>query len=182
MSAVRLVLVGGLPGTGKSTLAEELRRKTGWVLLRSDVIRNERISPPTHALTEGGCGAGRYTVELRAQVYSELLRRSDHLLQRGESVILDASWSQEPQRRRAREVAKRTGADLIEVRCDAPRNVTENRIRIRAERGGDPSEATPDIARSMAREAEPWPEATRVDTAGSVEEAFTSVVKAVGPL
>ena len=39
---VRLVVVGGLPGTGKSTLAEALGEVLGWPVLRSDEIRKEQ--------------------------------------------------------------------------------------------------------------------------------------------
>ena len=42
MRELRLVAIGGLPGTGKSTLAEALGNELGFVVLRSDEVRKER--------------------------------------------------------------------------------------------------------------------------------------------
>ena len=88
------MLVGGLPGTGKSTLATGLAADTGWSLLRSDEIRRElqpavRSSMPRHA---SGPGTGRYSPEAVGSVYEELLVRARRLLEQGDPVILDASW------------------------------------------------------------------------------------------
>ena len=57
-----VVLVGGLPGTGKSTLAAGLAAETGWPLIRSDEIRRQQSEGPD-----------RYAPESRAAVYEELL-------------------------------------------------------------------------------------------------------------
>ena len=76
-----LLLVGGLPGTGKSTLAAGLADETGWVLVRSDEVRQQRPLVPD-----------RYAPEAVAAVYDELLRTAREHLEQGESVILDASW------------------------------------------------------------------------------------------
>ena len=82
-----LVLVGGLPGTGKSTLAAGLADETGWVLARSDEVRQQRPLEPD-----------RYAPEPVAAVYDELLRTAREHLEEGESVILDASWVSAEQR------------------------------------------------------------------------------------
>ena len=39
--AIRVVLVGGLPGTGKTTLAQGLAEKAGLSVMRSDLVRKE---------------------------------------------------------------------------------------------------------------------------------------------
>ena len=86
-----LVLVGGLPGTGKSTLAAGLADETGWVLVRSDEVRQQRPLDPD-----------RYAPEAVAAVYDELLRTAREHLEQGESVILDASWVSAEQRAQGR--------------------------------------------------------------------------------
>lgn len=177
--AVRLVLVGGLPGTGKSTLAGELQRITGWRLLRSDTVRQELAG--STALPGGGeFGAGRYAPEVTAAVYAELCRRSAPLLAGGYSVILDATWSSRDQREVARSVADAAHAAFVALRCEAPQELAAERIVTRLRQGHDPSEATPAVARSLALAADAWPEATAVDTSGDVQRAAGAALQSAG--
>ncbi len=90
-----LVLVGGLPGTGKSTLATGLAEETGWTLVRSDEVRRQ-----------GPMGPDRYAPDALATVYEELLQVAQNRLEQGDSVILDASWISAAQRARAAQVAR----------------------------------------------------------------------------
>jgi uncharacterized protein len=181
VGTVRLVLVGGLPGTGKSTLARELQRKTGSALVRSDLIRKGLSGNELEAGTPAGFATGRYAPGMSAQVYSGMIRTADTLLRSGQCVIMDASWSETAFRRQARALADQTHVDVIELRCEAPADVAEARIRVRIDEGRDPSEATPDIARAMARVFQPWPEAHRIETSGSVEDATRASIEAIGP-
>ena len=112
-----LVLVGGLPGSGKSTLAAGLGATNGWPVLRSDDIRWEMgrtagdERPPGYLME-------RYSPARTAEVYEELLERATYLLERGESVILDASWIDGHRRDEAGRVADRTSSNLVEFCCD----------------------------------------------------------------
>jgi aminoglycoside phosphotransferase family enzyme/predicted kinase len=177
---VRLVLIGGLPGTGKSTVAAALADATGWSVLRSDEVRKDlaglghtiaAIAPP---------GEGLYRPEMTDAVYVELLERARTALELGESVILDASWSAGRHRQAAREVAETTSSDLVEICCLAPAEVVEQRIRRRLAAGGDPSDATPAVAGAMAERFEPWPTATAVDTAGALDSSVGQALDAPG--
>ncbi len=94
---VRLVLVGGTPGTGKSTLARALADRTGMVVLSSDEVRDD-VDPADGDGAPSGVGEGRYAPEHKARVYEELRRRAEELLGHGESVVLDASWSDADER------------------------------------------------------------------------------------
>jgi predicted kinase len=100
------------------------------------------------------------------------------LLELGEPVILDASWSAAEWREKARAVARATSSDLLELRCDAPVGVTRERLAARARAGLDASDATSEIAARMASTATPWPTATTVDTSAGREDALTAAVAA----
>jgi uncharacterized protein len=181
---VKLVLVGGLPGCGKSTLAAGIAAATGLKLLRSDALRQGVSQPAAEAITiAGGISGyceGRYHPTVTAIVYEELLRRAEHSLRLGESVVLDASWIAAPWREAARSVADRTSSDLIELRCHANPDDAAARIARRLSEHVDLSEATPEVGVAMARTMDPWPSATVIDT--SISEPKEAVSQALGAL
>lgn len=150
---VRLVAVGGLPGTGKSTLAAGIADRLGAVLLRTDEVR-QRID------TRGP----RYGPEAVTATYRQMLSEAVDLLGLGESVVLDATWSDPGLRSEARTVAASTSSVLDEFQCTLPPEIAAERIRRRIRSGHDPSEATPAVAEAMAARFAPWPEATEVST------------------
>lgn len=103
--APRLIAVGGLSGTGKSTLAAALAPQIGAVPgavhLRSDVERKrlagiaetERLPPEA------------YTAAASAEVYRILLVRAHAALAAGHSVVVDAVFARESERDAIAEVA-----------------------------------------------------------------------------
>jgi aminoglycoside phosphotransferase family enzyme/predicted kinase len=173
---VRLVLIGGLPGTGKTTLAGHLAEAAdGWVLLRSDVVRKELAGLPTDAPAPSelaGLGTGIYAPSATDAVYAELLRRAGHALAHGETVLLDASWSATTQRAAAARLASAASADLVELCCVTSTAVAAARIARRAAAGSDASDATSmAVHTAMAAHTDPWPTATIVDTDAPPAEA-----------
>jgi aminoglycoside phosphotransferase family enzyme/predicted kinase len=177
---VRLVLVGGLPGTGKSTVARALGDRQGWSVLRSDEVRKEAAGLLPTDRTGAGFGEGIYDTESTDAVYRDLLERAGRRLARGECVVVDASWTAERHRASARAVAEEHAADLVELRCVAPSSITEQRMVERARAGRDASDATPEIARRLAQTADPWPGSMAIDTSGSVEATVESTLEALG--
>ena len=165
---VRLVLVGGLPGTGKSTVAAAVAEELPATLLRSDEVRQEGATDEARPQGPAPYREGQYAPDAVAAVYRTVLERAEIALGLGETVVLDASWSTSRWREEAHAVAARTCSDLVELRCTAPPAVAAERMRHRASLGADPSEATPAIAAAMAADADPWPEAHLVDTTGAV--------------
>ncbi|WP_305091453.1 AAA family ATPase [Prescottella sp. R16] len=168
--AVRLALVGGLPATGKSTVARALADHTGAALLSSDTIRRELFTDRRHTDPTPGYRAGRYSPDATDRVYRTLLDRARHHLRQGTSVVLDASFTDARHRHHATDLAAHTHTDLIALRCTAPPDVTtqrlHRRLRVRAAGGDHDSEATVDIARAMTAHTTPWPDATDLDTTG----------------
>jgi predicted kinase len=95
---VRLIVIGGLPGTGKTTLADALHEEVGWPVLQSDVIRKELAGlDPLHP-APSSFGTGLYTPAMIDQTYEEMCARAQQPLGMGETVILDASFSIESRR------------------------------------------------------------------------------------
>ncbi len=179
---VRLVLVGGLPGCGKTTLATGLGAATGWTVLRSDEFRAQIGEPPVESSRIGTTAyrEGRYRPEVTATVYGELLRVAERCLGLGQSVVLDASWADDSWRGAARSLADRTCSDLAEFRCEAPPHLAASRIARRLAEHSDVSEATPEIGRTMSRAFDPWPLATVVDTGAlAPDEAVALAVDAL---
>src|ERR1019366_3249110 len=162
-AAVTLVMIGGLPGTGKSTLSAAVAGPLGFTVLSSDRIRKELagISPDEHH--PAAYGTGLYTQSWTGRTYRETLNRASALLRLGESVIIDASWNSAELRAGVAAAAQSTAADLVQLRCTAPRTVTTQRLENRA----GASDADPCIAARMAAEEAPWTPAITTDTASA---------------
>lgn len=178
---VRLVVVGGPPGTGKSTLAAGLGTAYGWPVLRSDVVRKELAGLPATERAAAPLDTGLYTPERTGATYSTLLDRAGDRLARGESVVLDASWSDAARRAEARRLAEAWSADLVELCCHAPPEVASDRVARRAFSGRDASDATVEVARAMEARFDPWPSAERVSTAGPKDDALREASRWLGP-
>ncbi|MCJ0891998.1 AAA family ATPase [Rhodococcus sp. ARC_M12] len=163
-SAVTVTLVGGLPGTGKSTMAAALAERTGAVVLSSDVVRKESAGFDPQSPHPSPVGCGLYTAEKTAGAYAELMHRAREQVTTGRSVIIDASWNDEHTREQARRLAADTHSDLVELECRAPRCTALERIATRP-RGA--SDASTSVYDAMARSRCPWPSATVIDTAGT---------------
>lgn len=177
---VRMVLVGGPVGTGKSTLATQLAERHDLVLLRTDEIRKDIAGVGHDTSMAAAPGQGPYRPERVAAVYAEAVRRAGRLMALGESVVLDASWSDAGERAAARAAAHAAGARTVELCCHAPEDVAEARVTERMRRGGAVSDADIAVARSMRRAFAPWPEAHVVDTTGAVDDARAAASAMLG--
>ena len=172
---IRLVVVGGAPGVGKTTVADRLGAVTGWPVLHSDMVRSDVVAPAPFGST---LDAGRYRPAARHAVYRRLLDEAGRHLELGASVIVDASWSEPDHRRAASVAAERHEADLVELWCRCDPALAAERVASRPVAGG--SEATPEVARAIAGRFAPWPTAGVVDTSGSGDGAVDDAVRLVG--
>jgi uncharacterized protein len=181
--AVTLVAVGGLPGTGKSALADAVAGRLGLTVLSSDRIRKELAGLPAEASARAPYGHGIYTAEWTERTYGELLRRAALLLAHGESVVADASFASARQRADAAATAAEASADLVQLRCAASGELAARRISTRT---GGVSDADPGIARDMAAVMAPWPDAMVIDTesggiAGTPDDFVQQALEAIRP-
>ncbi|HRW38224.1 MAG: AAA family ATPase [Acidimicrobiales bacterium] len=163
---VRLVVVGGAPGTGKSTTAGALADELGAALLRSDEVRRRDD------------GRGYQPAEVR-RTYDEVLAEARRLLGLGEHVVLDATYRSAEERAAVRRLAADAAADLTELRCVLDPHEAARRVARRIEAGGDASDATPEVALALAADFDPWPEAVELDTACAPDEVLAAARRAV---
>lgn len=174
---VRLILVGGLPGTGKSTIAEALSGRYGWPVVRSDLIRRQLAGDTER--TPAAPGRGIYRPQWTGATYSTLLDRAADHLTAGRSVLLDATWADPIHRAAAARLARRTAADLIPLDCQTTPELALERLAGRPPGGRDTSGADADIYHYVAEHTAPWPEATRLDTDRPLAETLDQAVRAV---
>jgi uncharacterized protein len=176
---VRMVLVGGLPASGKSTLAAKLADRLGWVLIRSDEVRKELAGLAHDTPAAAAPDEGLYRPELVESAYREMLRRARLALERGLSVILDATWREKRTREAARRMAKATCADMIELRRVAPRALLRRRLTGRRIRAAMSSDAMLEVLDQM--EFQPWPSANDVDTSVRLPQPLAAAVALAAP-
>lgn len=156
----RLVVLCGLPGVGKSTVAAMVTDRLGATRLRTDAVRKELFAEPTYSDTE------------TEQVYAELHERARRALDAGESVVLDATFARREYRSMARELAAACDVSfsLVEVVCEA--SVVERRV---TEREGI-SDADRAVYRQFREEFEPiGAEHAVVDNSGTPAETRAQV-------
>ncbi|KRF34489.1 hypothetical protein ASG94_16700 [Nocardioides sp. Soil805] len=174
---VSLILVGGAPGTGKTTLAGRLAEDLGCAVLSTDLVRKELagLPPRTHASAAAGCGI--YTPAWTDRTYREVLHRAEGLLTMGRTVVLDGTWGDADLRALAASLAERTSSDLVQLRCDVPAEVATHRIVVR----DSVSDADPVIAAGLREAFDDWPGSARVDTRPPVDLVAAQVQHRIQP-
>ncbi|HEY2874823.1 MAG TPA: AAA family ATPase [Reyranella sp.] len=138
----RLVAIGGLSGSGKSTMAirraPEIGRVPGAVVVRSDVERKRLAGIPL----EEHMPRGSYTPEGSAKVYAAMFERAGQALRAGHSAILDAVFAKPEERQMAEALAREVGVPFEGLWLEVPKEVAQARV---AGRGADASDATPAV-------------------------------------
>ena len=125
-----VVLVGGFPGTGKSTLAQALARQAGFELIRSDQIRKELAAQSSLVGVHRADldPSGIYTREWTDKTYQSCLDRADAALFDGKRVLIDATFRQESQRQRFLDLAATWGVPAVLLLCQADPDTIKSRL------------------------------------------------------
>ena len=164
-----VVLVGGLPGAGKSSLARNLADQANFTVIRSDQIRKE-LAGRTAQDAPAPFGEGLYTADWNARTYAECLHRAEQVVFLGQRALIDAMFYEESRRRVLLDAARRWGVTGCLILCKAEPDVIRDRL---AGRQGDASDAGLAIYAEIAQRWEPLSPATRdvtrlIDTGASL--------------
>jgi aminoglycoside phosphotransferase family enzyme/predicted kinase len=132
-----LVLVGGLPGTGKSTLVQGLAEQAGFNVVRSDLVRKELAH--VTGLNSLVCpfGDGIYSPEWTDRTYAACLRRVGDWLFEGKRVLVDASFCEATRRQAFLDAAVRWGVPGLFLLCRAQPETVRQRLAARQHNASD---------------------------------------------
>jgi len=117
-----IVVVSGLPGTGKTYFARQLTGRLPFVILESDALRKILFPEPTYSAAESG------------RLFQAIHHLIEELLSKGIPITLDATNLAEYRRERLYNIAERRNACLILVRVEAPPVVVKERLQARSAR------------------------------------------------
>jgi predicted kinase len=123
-----VLMIGGLMGTGKSTIAHALSQQLGWALFSSDSVRKQLAHLDPTKPQADAFNQGLYSSAWTAQTYAALREHTTTLLAESRSVILDASFLRRADRQALEHTATRFGATVLFVECVCPREVTLRRL------------------------------------------------------
>lgn len=168
-----LLLIGGLPGTGKSTLSKKLADSAGFEIIRTDVVRKELAGAPDLDRASQPFGQGLYSPAWTEKTYGECLRRAEAMLFDGKRIIVDASFMEDKRRRTFLESAAQLGVPTVFLACKASPEVVRARL---GHRHHDASDADWAIYQQAARRWEDLSPGARrtgglVETGGAIELA-----------
>jgi aminoglycoside phosphotransferase family enzyme/predicted kinase len=175
-ASARLIAIGGVSGTGKSTLAASLAphlgRTPGAVHLRSDLERKALFGvTPTTRLPRDA-----YREDISHRVYALMTQRAEHILKAGHSVILDATYLTEADRAALAALAERAGTHLEGLWLEAPAPTLMTRV---AARKNDASDADAAVVESQIADLVPPLFWTRIDASGDPEATLRAASDAL---
>ncbi len=114
-----LIVVSGLPGTGKSYFCSKLAERLPFITLESDALRKVLFSSLTYSLQES------------SRLFQACHRLIEQLLRRGFSLILDATNLSERHREYFYSIADHLDVKLVLVWVEAPPQLVRERLKDR---------------------------------------------------
>ncbi|MBI5562316.1 MAG: AAA family ATPase [Deltaproteobacteria bacterium] len=114
-----LVIICGLPGAGKTTLAKAVSEAAGMPVVSSDLVRKGLAGIRPDEDRGFGYGQGIYTEEWTAKTYQTIVEQAKAYLRQGRPVIMDASFARRRYLDAALGAAAVAGADACVIECRA---------------------------------------------------------------
>lgn len=188
-----LLLTHGFSGSGKTTLTQGLLETIGAIRIRSDVERKRSAGLQALARSDSPVGSGLYSRDMSAATYARLLELAAPVLAGGRHAILDATFLRRSQRDAVRGWAAQRRVPCLILDFDVDVEVLRDRLRQRAARGADASEADEKVLALQLHTAEPLqadelgavlrcrpPSRPRPSVASELEADWSSLLAALG--
>jgi aminoglycoside phosphotransferase family enzyme/predicted kinase len=171
----RLIAIGGLSGTGKSTLAAALApflgRAPGALHLRSDVERKQHFGvPETTRLSSEA-----YAPTVSQAIYCTIRSLAEVALRAGQVVLVDATYHQAAERQAIKALATRSQVPFLGIWLAAPTSLLK--LRVTGRNNADASDATVAVVANQARESIGELTWHRVDASQNLEGVKKEVLK-----
>lgn len=177
-SSTCLIAVGGLSGSGKSSLARALAPFAGPApgarVVRTDVVRKQLAG----ADLADRLGPEGYSPAMTERTYGEFFRRIEAALDAGFSVVADAVFARADQRDAVAGIAARRGVPFDGFWLEADPAIMEARV---AARTGNVSDATVEVLRRQRAYDLGTLRWTRIDSGGSREETLDKALAVLKP-
>lgn len=173
-----LIAIGGLSGTGKTTLAYNLAPRLGAApgarVLRTDILRKRLAGEQFTARLPGAA----YTEQATKRVYEALFAQSAAMLASGHGAIADGVFAQENERQAIEAIAARREVPFAGLWLEAPLSVLEQRVELRR---ADASDATVDVVRRQQDYEIGHMSWIRLDARGAASEVAERAWAAIRP-
>jgi hypothetical protein len=126
-------VVCGLPAAGKSTVAKELAGTLNVKILQSDRVRKQLLGAPPVAPGVLPFETGIYSKEASSLTYGKLILLAQEVVAKGDSIILDATFSRRHQRDEVIRLARDADTNILFIECSASYEVLKKRLSDRQE-------------------------------------------------
>ncbi len=179
-----LIVVCGLSGSGKSTVARMLQRRKGFKAINSDRVRKRLASVSPHEHVRTDYGTNIYSDRFTKITYDAMLAEAENLLNEGRGAILDATFKASADRQLALALAARRGVPVLFVECVVGEDEAIRRLERRESIRNEVSDATPEVHRRQRTEFQPIREISprnhlRIDTARQREDLLAEIEDAL---
>ncbi|MCK5427340.1 MAG: AAA family ATPase [Thermodesulfovibrionia bacterium] len=149
-----LILMCGLMGSGKSTIAKGLSKRFDAALIRSDEVRKELAGIKAGEHRYEAFGKGIYSEEFFNKTYEALFKKADQLLESGQSVIIDASFKKTVFRQEGEKLARAHNSLFLVVETRCPDEEAKSRLNERTRSGKDVSDGRWEILKKQKADFE----------------------------
>ena len=173
-----LLITHGLSGSGKSFGCRQLVEQFGFIQLRSDVERKRLATMQSGTLNTPRTDEGIYHPSMNIRTYDRLAELAKSILQNGHSVIVDATFLQEAQRRQFQDLAQQQQATYLILYFTGSPAQLETNILLRQQAGNDVSDADIAVLHKQIADYKPLQEDEPYVTVSSNECLPTETIRA----